>query len=91
MTERYHVTWSRDAVKNLKGFDNSTRERIFRTTELLADHPRPPASKKLTGFADLYRVRVGNYRIVYRVRDVELLIVVVAARHRRDVYRGITD
>ena len=91
MTEKYHVTWSRDAVKNLKGFDRTTRERIFRATELLANHPRPPASKKLTGFIDLFRVRVGDYRVVYRIRDAELLIVVVSARHRRVAYRNLPD
>ena len=85
------MTWSRDAVKNLKRFDRGTRERIFRATELLADHPRPAASKKLVGFVDLYRVRVGDYRIVYRVRDSELLIVVVSARHRRVGYRDLPD
>jgi mRNA interferase RelE/StbE len=91
VTERYHVTWSRDALKNVKGFDLKTRERIFRATELLSDHPHPPASKKLTGFADLFRVRVGDYRIVYRVHDAELIIVVVSARHRRVAYRNLSN
>ncbi|MTA05305.1 MAG: hypothetical protein F2525_00470 [Actinobacteria bacterium] len=91
VTEPYHVTWSRDAVKNLKGFDHATRERIFRATEILSNHPRPPARKKLTGFTDLFRVKVGDYRIVYRVRDAELLIVVVSARHRRVAYRNLAN
>jgi len=91
VTEPYDVTWSRDALKSVKNFDLKTRERIFGAAELLAFHPHPSTSKKVTGFDDLFRVRVGDYRIVYRVRDTELLIVVVAARHRRDVYRRLIN
>ena len=91
VTERYDVQWSRDALKNVKSYDQKTRERIFRATELLATNVHPPASKRIKGFTDLFRVRVSDDRIVYRVKDDELLIVVVAARHRRDVYRRLID
>ena len=53
---------------------------------LLADEPRPPASKKLTG-RDARRVRTGNWRVIYEIHDDELLVMVVAAGNRRDVYR----
>ena len=91
MADLFGVVWARDAIKNLKSLDRTMRERVFAATELLQFNPRPPASKKLKGFDDLFRVRVGDYRIIYRVRDAELLIVVVAARHRRDVYRRLND
>lgn len=54
---------------------------------LLADVPRRPAWKKLTGHA-AWRVRTGNWRIIYEIHGHELLVMVVAAGNRRDVYRG---
>ena len=56
-----------------------------RAIDRLAEHPRPPGSKKLTSL-DLYRIRVGVYRIVYEIHDRELIIAVVKVGHRRDVY-----
>jgi len=53
----------------------------------LAEDPRPPGSKKLSG-NDKYRVRQGTYRIVYSIEDNELIVVVVKVGHRKDVYRG---
>jgi mRNA interferase RelE/StbE len=53
---------------------------------LLARDPRPPGAKQLQG-RDALRVRVGSYRIIYAVKDDELLVLVVAVGHRRDVYR----
>ena len=62
------------------------RPRIEGALALLAQDPRPPASRPLKGRPG-YRVRVGDYRIIYTVEDDVLLIVVVALGHRRDVYR----
>ena len=53
----------------------------------LASQPRPPGSEKLFGPEDLYRIRVGDYRIVYQIRDEELLVSVLKIGHRREVYR----
>jgi len=53
----------------------------------LADQPRPPGSKKLSGH-NKYRIRQGNYRIIYGIEDKELTIVVVVVGKRKDVYRG---
>lgn len=53
----------------------------------LADNPRPPASRKLEGHEDLYRLRVGDWRIIYVIQDAELLIVVVEIGSRGNVYR----
>mgnify|MGYP001146854820 CR=1 FL=1 len=53
---------------------------------LLAEDPRPPAARKLQG-RDGYRVRVGDYRILYTIDDGVLLVVIVTVGHRRDVYR----
>jgi mRNA interferase RelE/StbE len=53
----------------------------------LKDDPRPPGSEKLKGSEDAYRIRVGDYRILYEVRDKELLVYIIEAGHRREVYK----
>jgi mRNA interferase RelE/StbE len=53
----------------------------------LAQDPRPPGAKKLHGEPGLFRVRAGDYRVIYTVRDKVLLVLVLAIGHRRDVYR----
>ena len=60
--------------------------RIVKAIGALATDPRPPQSKKLSG-EEKYRLRCGNYRIIYEICDKELVVCVVKARHRRDVYR----
>ena len=55
--------------------------------ELLADHPRPSQAKKLAGGDGEWRVRTGDYRIVYEIHDDVLLVLVVAVGHRRDIYQ----
>jgi len=64
------------------------RQRIVRLIQSLAEEPRPPGCQKLSGY-DRYRVRQGNYRILYQIQDNELSIVVVRIGPRREVYRGL--
>jgi mRNA interferase RelE/StbE len=63
------------------------QQRIRAAVDLLADNPRPPACVALAGEARTYRVRVGDYRIVYEVLDDRLIVQVVCIGRRRDVYR----
>lgn len=83
---RYRVEVRPAAVRALRKLDPNLRPRIEGAIALLAEDPRPPASRPLKGRPG-YRVRVGDYRIIYTVRDDVLLIVVVTLGHRRDVYR----
>jgi len=53
----------------------------------LAKEPRPKGVNRLTGAADLYRIRVGDYRVVYQIQDNRLIVLVVRIGHRKDVYR----
>ena len=86
--EKYKVSIKRSAVKEIETIpQKKERQRIIRRIGQLAEDPRPPGSKKLSG-NDKYRVRQGCYRIVYRIEDNELIVVVVKAGHRKDVYRG---
>ncbi len=61
--------------------------RVSRKIDALAQDPRPAGVKKLEGEADIYRVRDGNFRIIYRIEDRKLLILVLLVGDRRDVYR----
>lgn len=83
MTYRIEVRPS--AVKALRTVHPQDRARIHGAIALLAHDPRPPGARALQG-RDGYRVRVGDYRIIYTIDDGVLLIVVVALGHRRDVY-----
>jgi mRNA interferase RelE/StbE len=66
--------------------DPQLARRVLRVTAALAENPRPSGFKRLRG-TDLYRIRVGDYRVVYGVDDAHALILIVRVRHRREVYR----
>jgi mRNA interferase RelE/StbE len=82
----YRVELLPAAIRALRRVDRAHRDRIRGAIELLALDPRPPASRPLRGRPG-YRIRVGDYRVIYTVDDDVLLIVVVTLGHRRDVYR----
>lgn len=86
--EKYKVSIKRSAVKEIEAIPlKKERQRIISRIGQLANDPRPPDSKKLSGH-DKYRIRQGSYRIVYSIEDNELVVVVVKVGHRKDVYRG---
>ncbi len=87
MSKHYEIRIARRAAKSLGSLQRRDQQRIRAAIELLAGAPRPPACVALSGEADVYRVRVGDYRLVYEVLDDVLLIHVVRIGHRRDVYR----
>lgn len=75
------------AVRQLRKLPTSVQERIAGRIEQLAIDPRPRGSIKLQGEDDLYRIRVGDYRVIYAIRDDELIVLVLRVGHRREVYR----
>jgi mRNA interferase RelE/StbE len=81
------VTLLRDAQKALDTMDAALRGRMIRALRLLEDDPRHAGVIKLSGPDDFYRVRVGAWRIVYAIRDRELVVIVIRIAHRREVYR----
>lgn len=81
----YRIELRPAAARALRKLDPVVRPRIQGAIGLLADDPRPPASRPLRGRPG-YRVRVGDYRIIYTIADDVLLIVVVTLGHRREVY-----
>jgi addiction module toxin, relE/stbE family len=85
MTHR--IEFSPAAVRQLRKLDGHAQRRIQAVVELLAQEPRPAGAKKLVGGQGEWRVRTGNYRIIYEIDDGVLVILVLAVGHRRDVYR----
>jgi mRNA interferase RelE/StbE len=83
----YRIEVKRSAAKEIRAITRKQdRERVVERIAALAEDPRPPGCTKLSG-REAYRVRQGEYRIVYTVEDDALVVEVVKVGHRRDVYR----
>jgi mRNA interferase RelE/StbE len=87
----HRIELSPAAVRQLKKLDRSVLTQIAARIDSLADRPRPHVWEKLTGYDDLYRLRVGDYRIVYAVEDDLVLVVVLKIGSRADIYQRIRD
>jgi mRNA interferase RelE/StbE len=83
----YQIEWKASAVKELRALPKPVVTRIVTAVASLADHPFPSGVVKLVGSDHAYRIRIGDYRVVYTVESVVLLIEIVRVRHRRDAYR----
>ena len=83
----YQIEWKRSAAKELQTFPAVMIKRIVEAVTLLADNPFPYGVTKLVGSEQTYRIRVGNYRVVYSVYQAALIIEIVRVAHRREVYR----
>lgn len=84
----YRVEIARRAIKSIARLPRKEQLRVRAAIDLLADDPRPPGCVAMAGEDSVYRVRVGDYRILYEVIDERLVIQVVRVGHRRDVYRS---
>ena len=85
-SSRYEIELSEVAKKELAGLEDKVQLRVRLAFSLLSSNPRPPRAIKLQGNRG-YRVRVGDYRIVYEVFDKKVLVLVLRIGHRREVYR----
>jgi mRNA interferase RelE/StbE len=83
----YQLEWRRSATKDLRRIAAVDVPRIVAAAEALGDDPFPSGCAKLSGSERSYRIRVGDYRILYDVFSGRLLIVVIKVRHRKDVYK----
>ena len=82
----YRIEWKRSAVKELKQIDKPIIPRIIEAVEQLAANPYPVGSKKIRGAEHTFRIRKGEYRIVYRVYSGKLIVEIVKVGHRKRVY-----
>ena len=83
---KYKVTIKKSAQKEIKALPKNVIKRVLIKIKQLADEPRPSGCRKIVGTEDTWRIRVGNYRIIYNVFDDVLLIEVIAVKHRKDAY-----
>ena len=82
----YRLLVKPSAAKELEAIPKRDRKRIATRVQALASDPRPPSCEKLSG-QEKYRIRQGDYRVLYSVNDNEAVVVIVKIAHRREVYR----
>lgn len=83
----YTVALAKSAQRALAGLPKSLQTRIVDRIDGLENEPRPPGVTNVVGAPNTYRIRVGDYRIVYEIKDAILVVLVIRVGHRRDVYR----
>lgn len=82
----YHIEFTSAAARHIKKLHRPVRDKILDAIVQLANEPRPHGSRKLVGEEIAWRIRVGDYRVIYEILDETLTITVVRAAHRREVY-----
>ena len=83
----YRVLLERGAEKDLSRLSSEIHDRVITAIQALANNPRPPGCRKLAGGKNDWRIRVGDYRVVYEIADEIRVVRVNRVRHRREVYR----
>lgn len=86
--ESFSIKWKSSAKKELKKIDKTEISKILSEIEKLSQEPYPTNHKKLLGTEHIYRIRVGNYRVIYSVVNDELVIEVIRVQHRKEVYKN---
>jgi mRNA interferase RelE/StbE len=84
--KRYNVVFSKRAEKDIEKLPATVVEKIIPVIISLEENPRPAGCKKLKGYADLWRIRIGNYRILYAIEDKILLVDIREVGDRKDIY-----
>jgi len=82
----YKIEILSTADKNLRRINSKDREKIAQGINKLSNNPRPQGSKKLKG-SDFYRLRIGDYRVIYLIKEKQLIVIIVRIGHRREIYR----
>jgi len=85
----YQIEFRPSARKMIDKLPDSLFRRISPAIERLAEEPRPHGCVKLSGFERMWRIRVGNYRIVYEIHDDRRIVIILVVAHRRESYRGL--
>lgn len=87
MKAKYRIEFNRRYIKDLEKIPTRVQNQIREKVMELRDNPRPEGCKKLQGSGDLYRIRCGDYRVIYTITDSVLLVLVIEVGHRREIYR----
>lgn len=83
----YKVTVKKSAAKAIAQLPKSINNRLIPQIKQLGEDPRPSGAKKLRGAEDLWRIRVGDYRVIYSIEDTIMIVDVIQVAHRKDIYR----
>ena len=86
---KYKIQLKRSVVKTLKSLPQREVKKIGKKIDSLGQNPVPKDSKKIKGEKDLYRVRVGDYRILYFFQNSALTVLVIRVGHRKDIYNDL--
>ena len=86
---KYVVKFKPSAAKSLRALNRADQKKIGARINSLADNPRPAGVINLEAKKSLYRVRMGDYRIIYQIKDNILIVLVVAIGHRKDIYNKL--
>jgi mRNA interferase RelE/StbE len=81
----YSVELTRTAEKQLRRIAKRDRNRLVEAIHGLVDKPRPQGARKLQGYDDVYRIRVGQYRVVYEILEDRVIVIVLKVGHRKDI------
>jgi mRNA interferase RelE/StbE len=84
--DSYRIAWKRSAAQELEKLPKETVGRILKAVEQLSTDPYPSGVRKLVGSEHIYRIRVGDYRIIYSIMASALVIEIIRVGHRRDIY-----
>ena len=87
--KRFRVVLHRAAVDEIQSLPAKTKEKVKLAIDQLADDPRPTTAAKLKGRPNAYRIRFGDYRLLYEVNATEILVYVIGVSHRREVYQRL--
>jgi mRNA interferase RelE/StbE len=85
--DSYNVELTRTAEKQLRRIAKRDRNRLVEAIHGLAGRPRPRGARKLQGYDDVYRIRVGQYRVVYEILEDRVIVIVLKVSHRKDIYK----
>ena len=85
----YKIEYTADSTKELKRIPKKNVAKIIARIELLAADPFPQGNKKIKGKLKLWRIRIGDYRVIYSVEHKKLIIEIIRVRHRKDVYDNL--
>ncbi|MHB9026500.1 MAG: type II toxin-antitoxin system RelE family toxin [Armatimonadota bacterium] len=86
---KYAIAFKRSALKEYQALPPGVQVRVRSAIDALAVNPHPAGSVALQGYKGLYRIRIGDYRVVYQLQQGQLVIIVIAIGHRRDIYQGL--
>jgi len=86
----YSIDFKPAALRQFARLSRKVQHRLKPRIDALAEDPRPPGAKKLSGREPFYRIRVGDYRVVYRIQDQEGLVLVLRVAHRKEAYSRST-